>query len=1011
MCPHRPIEHKMGYLLCRVTLIFTLVTVPVLAFGRGQQENVLSGVDQLIAEKRYTEALSILIPYVRDNPKNFDAAQKRIQKILGIKERYNALAQELLDEMERPDPDSTRIVALTDQLIELDPERRDETMDFVNRTRFIALFKTNMRRLERILDEGLALVEQGSYAEGLQVYVSGLPIYQPEFFTSGFGQDMENRVRRQITDIRGNIAPITTSANALQEAVNALEALSGQPIDTQNLITYRNAFNRLSAEMERFTALRDIFLDIDTSFKDDLAVLRRNFPEFRDRNFLAFAVRLMEGRVESPGGIMGVFDTIWNKAIPHARDLLSQKSQAVFAAISQDAALHEYDKLSPRSEILAAYASFPANLEILWGHYETKQKTTIFNQPIPAGEEGNYLKFRYLTESAIQWRTLGQLGTRFLGIQQQDSVALWRGGRNGNELVRAEQSTIETIKQIRTDARNLLNAIQQQGTPYRTEESRYPDSGTLVYLNGINTATNDFINLLNLSEEASSIRLYTIANGLIQNRIALRQEELRESTILYQGTPKEGDYIARYPTRAAELLTTMDTSLESDRQALQTLLGQFNAESSEIAGSPQIRSLREDTATMLTIIDGTRSQGRTMAAAARSQSIDAANLRREGDRLYAEAQAALNRNDFETAQTRIVEAGERYFQSLEREYDEATWEKNNVAVRNLGNVIAEAYSAEVLRQVTQLVAEIRDSYYNGDFDLAERLVSRAENIWKQTQKDPYPDLVYWASMIEAGARSSRTIPPTAPLYMEMSQLLSDARKNYEEGRVLFASSRSEGTKRLNSARQNIAKVKLVYPMNEEAGILDLRIDQVLEGQNFPATLGAKVENAIARTKTGLQSNRIQALNELRNYKAAFPENRNWDPIIYQAEIDAGIRPRDPTPEEIAEAQQIVADARRALASGNPDQMRAALNSLTRARQLYPNNQDVTTVSNAIARELRIKELVLDTEAERLYQQAALALNQDNVIRARQLLNQIYARNPEFQYVNKVAILRQRVESR
>ena len=1009
---NRPQQQETGHLLRQTLLILTLfLAVPVLVFSRGQQDDVLSRADELIAEKRYNEALSLLTPYMKRNPRNFDAAQERVHKILFIKEEYNRLARELLDEMEADEIDNEKILALGRTLMDLDPERGTETQEFIHRTTEVALFRSNMKRLDRVLTEGHELVDQERYTDALVKYTEGLPIYQEEFFSGPFPPAMQNRVREEITSININIPDVTSAANALQEAVDALEALSSQGIEPQNLAVYRNTYNRLATEMDRFTALRDNFTHSDSIFREDLAQLRKDFPQQGDRNFLAFAVRLMEGRGEQ-GGMLQVFDTIWDKAIPHARELLDQKSQTVFAAIASDAKNREYGRIDPRSEILDAYGSFPADLEVRWGRYSRNQSDTVIDQRVPVAEAGNYMKFRYLEDSAGLWQTLGQLGGRYLAVPVRDTVALWKVGGNGNELIGEEQNAVAMLRPIRTDALSLLAIIRERDIRYQNMESQYPNSGYLTYRNGINNAAEELINLINISEEDASFRRYTIANGMIQDRVRARENEFAEGNVLFLGTRRD-EYLAKYPTRAADLLTRMDGSLDGDRQALQTLLEQYNAENPEVSGTPRIIALQEEAAAMLSRLDNTRTQGRAITATARTQSAEAETYRREGNRLFDEARAALTRNDFTTARTRVEQAASAYDQSLEREDDATTWAMRNTSISELDVAISEAFSAEVIRQVRVLLGQIQDSYYGNDFEQAERLISRAQTIWIQTQNTPNGELTYWSQMIVAGQRSGRYILPTAPLYAEMSQLLSNARRNYEEGVALILTSATERerTQKLTSAKQELEKVKLVYPMNEDAGILDLMIDRELD-PNFIATLNARIQSFINTTKTGSAGLRIQAVNDLRNYRTVFRDFRSdWATIITEAEYDAGLRPRPPTPEAIEEARQIAIRARSIVAGNNLDAIIAIQSDLNRARQLDPNNREVTTLLDEAARKIRIIRTVLDPEAERLFQQASQALTQNNPVQARRLLQDIYARNPDYRFISKIITLQQRVDTR
>ena len=994
-----------------ILLLILFSLFPALSHARGQQEqgDVLARADEYIAEKRYNEALDILIPFAKANPRQFDEAQHRIRHIVGIREEYNIVAQQLLDEMEKEEIDDPTIIALTNYLFELDPQRIAETQDFINRTRDLALFRSNIRRLERILNEGQALVEQGSYAQALRTYNNGFSIYQDEFFSGAFGAAMENRVRQRINYLNDNITASAAIANSLHEAVNALRSLHNRSVDLQNINAYRDVYNRIAMEMDRFTALRNSYAVTNAAFREDLALLRRTNPELGDRNFLAFAVRVMEGRPGNTDGMLGFFDTVWNNEISQARDMLDTQSQMAYLDVENAATLEDYGRILLQVNLLTEHGFFPSDLLVRWGRYGTTPTYELFNQNIPQEQAEHYLKFRSRAGTVPYWTSLGQLGNRYTAIPYQNSIVLWRNGGNGDELIRMEQGNITNLRQIQTDAIALRSLIQQEGVRYNELESRYPDSGSLLYITRVLTAVENLINSLTIREENSSIAHYTIANGLMENRIANRETELQNASLLYAGTER-GNYLARYPTQAAAELAQTNAAIAADRQTLQLIIDQHNREPASLAANSQIRALSDEAALMLSHLDSIGAQSQSMTSAASILSNDAANLRRDGDRFFAEAQAALARNDFLTAQARIQQATAAYDQSLDREDDEATHTRRNIDVHNLDNAIATALNEEVLRQVTELVEQIRDSYFNNEFEQAERLITRAENIWRQTQTIDNPDLVHWTGMIRMGLRSGRTIPPTAPLFAEMSQLLSNAQRNYDEGIILMVSSPAQGTQMLTAARDNLTRVKLVYPMNEDAGLLDLRIDQQLD-PNWQVTFAARVEDARNRARTATpQVNRIQAVNDLRNFRTIDPQFTNWGPIIEQAERDAGLRAPLPSIDDRNQAAAIVARAGPIITSGNTAQIREIQPELGRAMQLDPDNQEARRLFTLAAASLRQGITVLTPEADRLFNQASQAVIQNNPIRAQQLLQEIYAINQDYRNVSKVVTLQRRVQA-
>ncbi|MDR2662817.1 MAG: hypothetical protein LBC31_07465 [Treponema sp.] len=1003
----RPWLPGPGHWLRLAAVVLSLAAAVPALYGRGQQDDVLSRADELIAAKRYNEALGILSEYARQNPKNFDIAQSRIKRIMQAKDEYNLTAQELLSEMEKETPDTERILALTNKLYEQDPQRIAETQEVIARIREAALFRSNQRRLDRILTQGQALIARGEYAEALRTYAGGLDIYQAEFFTGGYGPAMENRARQGIANLTGNIALFGSISASLLEAVNDLAALESQGIEPQNLTAYRNVYNRVGAEIDRLTNLRNGYAGTASVFREDLEQVRSANPLGRDRNFLAFAARLMDGRGDDPeDGMLGIFDAVWNRAVPRARDLLDAKSASAYTAALGEARARNYGATESRAEILAGYASLPADLETRWTRYDTSSpKPALFDQAVSPGEEGKYLKFRALEETAGYLRTLGQLGLRFDAVGQRDTVALWRSGGNPEELIRAEQSSTGQFRQIRQEAQNLVTAIRRETEEYRGLDGRYPGSGAVEYIDGAGGIAADFVNAIKIQEDDSAARRFTIANGVMEGQIQQRETEFRQGSLLVEGTPR-GDYLARRPGEAVELLTRMDGAVEANRQSLQGLLNQYAAEPPEVQSAARVQSLRSEAQVLQSRLDDLRSRGRTLTASARSQAAQAEALRAEGNRAFAGAQTAMNQGDFDAAENRLDQAILAYDRSLELEDDEAARNQRDNAVPLLSAEITRRLNEAVFRDVEGLITQISEAYFRGDFDQAENLVTRALNRWRRTQTVDNPEIAYWRRMIQTGQRSGRTILPTAPLYAEMSQLLSEARKNYEEGRELIGSSRSEGIKKLEQARQNIQKVKLVYPMNEEAGLLDLRIDQVSDPPGFTRTFETKVNTAIA----GCRQRSIQSYSDLLNLFKIEPNYPNRAAIVYQAEIDVGMRPRPPSEEQLARSRELTAAARSIVAAGNMARMEEARSSLREAIELNPDNQEAKNLFNQASTLIVVAALRLDPESQQLFNQASQLIAQQNGVAALQLINQIYARNSQYRLMRQMITIEQRART-
>jgi len=1001
---------------CIIIIMSLFAIVPVL-YGKGQQDNTLSRADALINDQHYNEALKLLNNYARIDPGKFDQIQFRIRKIVQLREEYNKTAQALLDVMVNDPNNEDRIHYLTNLLYTMDPERTEETEEFINRTRETVQFRYNRELLGRIFAQAQSLVAEGNFSEALKTLTGGLVIYQLEFFRAGYGADMETRTRQGINTLNGNINAFTSVMNTLHGVVNNLENYSNQDIEPPNFTAYRNVYNNTGPVMDQLITLRDLYAETNKKFKDDLARIQKIDPKKTDTNFFSFAIRLLEGETSADGsvkyGMLGVFDALWNSEASRIRDILNAKTLQVYNNAVNEAAAGNYGNVTVRGQALEVYALLAVDLENRWNRYDiSPRKALVFDQTVPDAEALSYLKFRALADTARFWRTLGQLGTNFSAVPQTDTLTLWRNGGNAEQLISAEQKTTADLRKIRAAAQTLAGDIQQETAGYRNLDNRYLNSPAFDYIKGLNTAVTRLVNAAITGEVNSSVARYTIANTQMNGRIAEREKEFREGSALLQGEPGSGNPV-KYPTKAAELLNRMDAANEADSRVLKALVDQYNAEPPEVIDNSKIAPLRAEALALQARQDKLRDQGRGLAALARSQSVQAQNFRNDGNSYIRDIRTALTRNDIDVALDKVKQAKNAFDQSLALEYDEATWNQRNTTMTSLEEEIAES----VLQQVLALINNIRDAYYDNDFDRADRYITQAQNTWKQTNLGTeHPDLVYWQEIIRAGQSSGRTIPVTAPLYAEMSQLLSEAGRNFEEGQALLNTPRdAEARRMLETARLNIQRVKRVYPQNDEAGILELRIDQIMD-TDFKAKLSSRITDVIRRTKNGSRQNRVQAVNELRNIQVVFPGftefpgYTSWPAIINQAEIDAGLRPPPPDPRAIAQAQEIVNRSRPVVASRNQERIEGTRNELAQAMRLDPNNAEARALFNEASRILTAGKTVLDSDAERLFQQASQALAQNNGIRALQLINQIYTLNPVYRYVNRMITLEQRARA-
>jgi tetratricopeptide (TPR) repeat protein len=241
----------------------------------------------------------------------------------------------------------------------------------------------------------------------------------------------------------------------------------------------------------------------------------------------------------------------------------------------------------------------------------------------------------------------------------------------------------------------------------------------------------------------------------------------------------------------------------------------------------------------------------------------------------------------------------------------------------------------------------------------------------------------------------------------MSQLLSQAQTNYGEGiQLINAGSRNLGITKFNEAREKTREVKLVYPVNQEAGLLELRMEQFLDPQGFNASFAQRLNTA----RAGARQGSWEAFGELQSLAAINPNYPGIAGIIRQAEIDMGLRRPDPNPADIARARELVTSASRVLDNNTTTQFEVALTWLDEAIRLDPNNVEAVRVKDRLL--IRMGQgtvTVLSSQDEEQYQRAMREFQAGNHLIALSIVDRLL-QNQSYRNVTRLTDLQSRIQA-
>ncbi|MDR2371483.1 MAG: hypothetical protein LBD71_08385, partial [Treponema sp.] len=636
----------------------------------------------------------------------------------------------------------------------------------------------------------------------------------------------------------------------------------------------------------------------------------------------------------------------------------------------------------------------------------------LFEEQVPEEKFGDFLAYRAYDDAAVYFEQGTDLGRRFDEIPDNDTLRLLQAGSiTPAEAERREEQFRAEFTGLFTAAGTLLDEVNGRENQFRgiLEGAAVNLSGDpLSPIEEARSFTLGLLNRIGQGEYDATVENYTMANGDFENRLGGRRSEIEEGERFIQGSAGENG-ISRYPAEGLAVLEGMDAALAGDVEAGNILLERYSGERREILDRREMSGLYASAQAIMSDLLSLRTRGQALIVLARSQSSQAETYRQDGDRLFREAQNALAQGNFDTARDRLNRSMERYNESLEIQESASLRAEWDGRIVNFGNEINRIENEFVIRDVRNFVNAARTNYYAGNFEQAEEQLVRAQNRWRRTNAGDDDEVLYWLSLVRnaMSLRSGRIIPTTAPLYPEMSQLLSEARKSYEEGvRYFSANMRREGTVKFTEARQKTQEVKIMFPLNEDAGILELRMDQVTDPQAFDASFAQRLGTAVAGTKR----RSAEAFADLQNLAKINPGYPGIAGIITQAEIDMGYRPPPPNPADLARSAELTNDAQRVIEGNLSGQYDAALVWLDQALRLNPNNTEATRQKDILlTRTSGRGVVVLDRKTEDEYQTAVRELQQGNYLGAYARVERLLE-DPRNQNSTLILDLRRRIQS-
>lgn len=976
----------------------------------GQRENTFREAEKLIEEREYNNAIILLAEYIKNNPDKIEAAQSLLEKIKKAKEIYNQRYEELIEIYSQESPDFDKAYKIFQELEELDRSPNKTTVEAFEKARETAVFVYNNNRFKEIMKTAMDQLQQDSYWEAVKTYFTGFDLHREQYDSTDYGNIIENRIDHAISTLNSSVEHFLSLKEEFNQRVNNTLSL----FESSDLESLSEEIDSLSEILLVLSDLRkDVLNAIHTIEEQNRLIKQSGFDE---AFFLTYLSLIAKGRdtVDVKEGIIGAFDMLWDTTLNNLEGELKERAATAFQSGIKDMGegnpkgsvnnldkAYTYSLLTVKTLALRSsrmYVEENLSFSPLSVESEKEILPSILFYQLLAKEAKAYKKIVKINEDKILIET---------GIMEAQTGEELKKIREN--LVVLEEKTEDHLNEWES-LRLSFNEIAKLG--FNLEKSTEETGNTIARLNKIRA------DLLE-TETALVDRSIHIALDPLNDIYLKEERRIEEGKRLLDGYEKvvgEDDagepivVMAKDPQSAKQIFTTAEKNIGELKQEVEELLSDIKSEKPFILEDPGVKER------ISAIFELDKKSSNTIDRLADLISISdeeillAGKLESEALFRVEQARIALGRQEFALAREHLKIASERFDRSLAIQENAELRKKRDQVLTELNNRIVTEENAIIVEEVRKLINQGKELYAQGDYEGAERLFQRAQTRWKVTHVENKSEIEYWLGIVRTALniRSGRTIEERDPLYSEVKPLLNGAKEDFLKGKTLMEEGkRQEAMGYFERAGEKIFYVRLTFPLNQEASVISLKIQQYKNPENFDALFRER----FAQARSKIDTNPQEAYIELKDLSEIKPDYPGLAQAIYNAEIKLGIRIPPPDPARKKKAEEFYQRAYEIVRSNVRSNFPVALEYLNEALRLTPDNESVISLLDRVEAEMGGRAtMVLSSMAQQQYRLAEEKFIQGSYYEALRIVNNLMTDSNNRNY-GPLLELKRRIESK
>lgn len=920
----------------RFSCILSLVFLSAgFLYARGQIEERVDRARQLISENNLNEAELLLVEIEREDPERQDEVEEMRSLIRASRRGYNQLYAELIQEL-RSGQNEDRAVEIIRQLEALDTNPNQATARLIFEAKRTVLFKQSQRQFNQLMDQALVRLNQGDFQGALVLYRSGFDIHREIFDGEDYDEITKTSIRRLITQMASLVQAAANPQAGYATLQNQIEANLNNPRTPeatwlavrQNLLQWQGYF----AETERaLAALRQ-----QDALLTQAAGLARGDP------YLTFVNGIIVGR-DGQGrqeGVLGAYYRFLEARLNQITSGLMQQTDRQFQAALAQIESQNFSQALTGFELTGQLAGIGLGLNSVWTSFliqQTGQRPNtqdLFQASVTTQE-----LFRY-------YQRIGRLGVNLAQLRGELAPSVQNPPQDLTELTR--------VAQLSRSHGNLTQQALQEIQQTANRQSSLQANGFSIDLPRFAVVQNQWQNQVNFFRN-SEVNFYDRRAGLVYPGLSRSVDNLEgnfnEARLLLEGQRRRDElgleYTAKYPRQALERFLAAQQELERITPEIQTFQTDYRIIAEQVPNEPKIQAWIRQSAGLLERLNSLRTNLGINIPQARSQVAEAESLLVRAQEGLVSSQSALAQQRYREARTALSNAQSLWEASFLIQDDPEVKASLERQRSELAAAILNGEREQVARDVRNFIQQGSQAYLQSRFIQAEEILLRARDRWADTESEPNVEVEQWLGLTRNALTfsSGRELNKTDPLYFEIQPLLNFAVQDFERARQLWSENkRSEARVLLKQASVRLEQVRIPFPLNQTAGVLQLRILQLTASSE---EFNSAFANLFDRARNLAQTNPTQALADLQDLAAIQPNYPGLQQLIRQLRITVGLDPPPPNPANLARSRQLTVQADRIVAANQFNRFSEARALIEEALRLDPTNAEAQRLLDRI----------------------------------------------------------------